>query len=138
MWYQQTLTLRAQPRGFHLVTDEVLGQIRDLSRVNIGLLHLLLQHTSASLTLNENCDPSVRRDMEQHFLKAIPENAPYEHDYEGADDMPSHIKSSTLGVSLLLPVKNGRVQLGTWQGIWLGEHRIHGGSRHIIATLQGE
>lgn len=138
MWYQQTLTLRAQPRGFHLVTDEVLGQIRDLSRVNIGLLHLLLQHTSASLTLNENCDPSVRRDMEQHFLKAIPDNAPYEHDYEGADDMPSHIKSSTLGVSLLLPVKNGCVQLGTWQGIWLGEHRIHGGSRHIIATLQGE
>ncbi|WP_194207219.1 secondary thiamine-phosphate synthase enzyme YjbQ [Superficieibacter sp. 1612_C1] len=138
MWYQQTLTLRAQPRGFHLVTDEVLGQIHDLSRVNIGLLHLLLQHTSASLTLNENCDPSVRRDMEQHFLKAIPDNAPYEHDYEGADDMPSHIKSSTLGVSLLLPVKNGRVQLGTWQGIWLGEHRIHGGSRHIIATLQGE
>lgn len=138
MWYQQTLTLRAQPRGFHLVTDEVLGQIHELSRVNIGLLHLLLQHTSASLTLNENCDPSVRRDMEQHFLKIIPDNAPYEHDYEGADDMPSHIKSSTLGVSLLLPVKNGRVQLGTWQGIWLGEHRIHGGSRHIIATLQGE
>lgn len=138
MWYQQTLTLRAQPRGFHLVTDEVLGQIHELSRVNIGLLHLLLQHTSASLTLNENCDPSVRRDMEQHFLKTIPDNAPYEHDYQGADDMPSHIKSSTLGVSLLLPVKNGRVQLGTWQGIWLGEHRIHGGSRHIIATLQGE
>jgi len=138
MWYQQTLTLRAQPRGFHLVTDEVLGQIPELSRVNIGLLHLLLQHTSASLTLNENCDPSVRRDMEQHFLKNIPDNAAYEHDYEGADDMPSHIKSSTLGVSLLLPVKNGRVQLGTWQGIWLGEHRIHGGSRHIIATLQGE
>ncbi|WES68067.1 secondary thiamine-phosphate synthase enzyme YjbQ [Superficieibacter sp. HKU1] len=138
MWYQQTLTLRAQPRGFHLVTDEVLGQIPELSRVNIGLLHLLLQHTSASLTLNENCDPSVRRDMERHFLKNIPDNAAYEHDYEGADDMPSHIKSSTLGVSLLLPVKNGRVQLGTWQGIWLGEHRIHGGSRHIIATLQGE
>ncbi len=138
MWYQQTLTLRAQPRGFHLVTDEVLGQIPELSRVNIGLLHLLLQHTSASLTLNENCDSSVRRDMERHFLKNIPDNAAYEHDYEGADDMPSHIKSSTLGVSLLLPVKNGRVQLGTWQGIWLGEHRIHGGSRHIIATLQGE
>jgi len=138
MWYQQTLTLRARSRGFHLVTDEVLGQIRDLSRINVGLLHLLLQHTSASLTLNENCDPTVRSDMEQHFLKSIPDSARWEHDDEGPDDMPSHIKSSMLGVSLLLPVNHGRVQLGTWQGIWLGEHRIHGGSRKIIATLQGE
>ncbi|MCU6674024.1 secondary thiamine-phosphate synthase enzyme YjbQ [Leclercia adecarboxylata] len=138
MWYQQTLTLRARSRGFHLVTDEVLGQIRDLSRINVGLLHLLLQHTSASLTLNENCDPTVRSDMEQHFLKSVPDGARWEHDDEGSDDMPSHIKSSMLGVSLLLPVNHGRVQLGTWQGIWLGEHRIHGGSRKIIATLQGE
>ncbi|WP_039031944.1 secondary thiamine-phosphate synthase enzyme YjbQ [Leclercia adecarboxylata] len=138
MWYQQTLTLRARPRGFHLVTDEVIGQIRDLPRINVGLLHLLLQHTSASLTLNENCDPTVRSDMEQHFLKSVPDNARWEHDDEGPDDMPSHIKSSMLGVSLLLPVNHGRVQLGTWQGIWLGEHRIHGGSRKIIATLQGE
>ncbi len=138
MWYQQTLTLRARSRGFHLVTDEVLGQIRDLPRINVGLLHLLLQHTSASLTLNENCDPTVRSDMEQHFLKTVPEDARWEHDDEGPDDMPSHIKSSLLGVSLLLPVNHGRVQLGTWQGIWLGEHRIHGGSRKIIATLQGE
>lgn len=138
MWYQQTLTLRARSRGFHLVTDEVLGQIRDLPRINVGLLHLLLQHTSASLTLNENCDPTVRSDMEQHFLKSVPDDARWEHDDEGPDDMPSHIKSSLLGVSLLLPVNHGRVQLGTWQGIWLGEHRIHGGSRKIIATLQGE
>ena len=138
MWYQQTLTLRARSRGFHLVTDEVLGQIRDLSRIKVGLLHLLLQHTSASLTLNENCDPTVRSDMEQHFLKSVPDDARWEHDDEGPDDMPSHIKSSLLGVSLLLPVNHGRVQLGTWQGIWLGEHRIHGGSRKIIATLQGE
>ncbi|MCT9844607.1 YjbQ family protein [Leclercia sp. 29361] len=138
MWYQQTLTLRARSRGFHLVTDEVLGQIRDLSRIKVGLLHLLLQHTSASLTLNENCDPTVRSDMEQHFLKSVPDDARWEHDDEGPDDMPSHIKSSLLGVSLLLPVNHGRVQLGTWQGIWLGEHRIHGGSRTIIATLQGE
>lgn len=138
MWYQQTITLGAKARGFHLVTEEVLGQIRDLPRVRIGLLHLLLQHTSASLTLNENCDPTVRYDMEQHFLHSVPDNAPWKHDYEGPDDMPSHIKSSLLGVSLLLPVQNGRVQLGTWQGIWLGEHRIHGGARHIIATLQGE
>lgn len=138
MWYQQTLTLRARSRGFHLVTDEVLGQIRDLPRIKVGLLHLLLQHTSASLTLNENCDPTVRSDMEQHFLKSVPDGARWEHDDEGPDDMPSHIKSSLLGVSLLLPVNHGRVQLGTWQGIWLGEHRIHGGSRKIIATLQGE
>jgi len=138
MWYQQTLTLRARSRGFHLVTDEVLGQIRDLPRIKVGLLHLLLQHTSASLTLNENCDPTVRSDMEQHFLKSVSDDARWEHDDEGPDDMPSHIKSSLLGVSLLLPVNHGRVQLGTWQGIWLGEHRIHGGSRKIIATLQGE
>ena len=96
------------------------------------------QHTSASLTLNENCDPTVRYDMEQYFLNAVPDNAPYEHDYEGPDDMPSHIKSSMLGVSLMLPVEDGRVRLGTWQGIWLGEHRIHGGSRRIVATLMGE
>lgn len=120
------------------MTDEVLEQIPSLAHIKTGLLHLLLQHTSASLTLNENCDPTVRHDMEQHFLQAVPDGARYEHDAEGPDDMPSHIKSSTLGVSLLLPVQNGRVQLGTWQGIWLGEHRIHGGSRKIIATLQGE
>ncbi|KMV33732.1 secondary thiamine-phosphate synthase enzyme YjbQ [Franconibacter pulveris] len=138
MWCQQTVTLNAKPRGFHLVTEEILRQIEGLSRINVGLLHLLLQHTSASLTLNENCDSSVRRDMERYFLQAVPDNAPYEHDYEGPDDMPSHIKSSTLGVSLLLPVHRGRVQLGTWQGIWLGEHRIDGGSRRIVATLQGE
>ncbi|SCC49160.1 secondary thiamine-phosphate synthase enzyme YjbQ [Kosakonia oryziphila] len=138
MWYQQTLTLGAKSRGFHLVTDEVLAQVREFPRVQVGLLHLLLMHTSASLTLNENCDPTVRDDMERHFLNTVPDNAPYKHDYEGPDDMPSHIKSSTLGVSLLLPIRNGRVQLGTWQGIWLGEHRIHGGSRTIVATLQGE
>ncbi|MBB3322106.1 MULTISPECIES: secondary thiamine-phosphate synthase enzyme YjbQ [Atlantibacter] len=138
MWFQQTLVLKARPRGFHLVTDEVFSQIEGLSRIRVGLLHLLLQHTSASLTLNENCDASVRRDMERYFLQAAPDNGPWEHDYEGPDDMPSHIKSSTLGVSLMLPVNNGRVQLGTWQGIWLGEHRIDGGSRRIVATLQGE
>ena len=103
----------AKIRGFHLVTDEILGQIRGLSGVKVGLLHLLLQHTSASLTLNENCDPTVRYDMEQYFLNAVPDNAPYEHDYEGPDDMPSHIKSSMLGVSLMLPVEDGRVRLGT-------------------------
>ncbi|EPE9782205.1 TPA: YjbQ family protein, partial [Escherichia coli] len=115
-----------------------LNQLADMPRVNIGLLHLLLQHTSASLTLNENCDPTVRHDMERFFLRTVPDNGNYEHDYEGADDMPSHIKSSMLGTSLVLPVHKGRIQTGTWQGIWLGEHRIHGGSRRIIATLQGE
>ncbi|YCI81936.1 secondary thiamine-phosphate synthase enzyme YjbQ [Enterobacteriaceae bacterium] len=138
MWVQQTVTLKAKPRGFHLVTEEIFGQLPALSRIRTGLLHLLLQHTSASLTLNENCDPTVRQDMERHFLKAVPDDAPYEHDYEGPDDMPAHIKSSLLGVSLLLPVSQGRVQLGTWQGIWLGEHRIHGGARKIIVTLQGD
>lgn len=138
MWFQQTLTLSARPRGFHLITDEVIGQIHAISQIRVGLLHLLLLHTPASLTLNENCDPGVRRDMERHFLRAVPDSASYEHDDEGPDDMPAHIKASLLGASLTLPVKNGRVALGTWQGIWLGEHRIHGGSRKIIATLQGE
>jgi len=138
MWYQQTITLGEKSRGFHLVTEEIVGELRRLKDVQIGLLHLLLQHTSASLTLNENCDPTVRSDMEQHFLRHVPESAPYQHDYEGADDMPAHIKSSLLGTSLLLPVNRGRLVLGTWQGIWLGEHRIHGGARQVIATLQGE
>lgn len=138
MWHQQTLSLGAKARGFHLVTDEIVEQLPVLRDINTGLVHLLLQHTSASLTLNENCDPTVRSDMEQHFMRHVPESAPYQHDYEGVDDMPAHIKSSLLGVSLLLPVNRGRLVLGTWQGIWLGEHRIHGGSRRIIATLQGE
>ena len=138
MWHQQTLSLSAKARGFHLITDEIIEQLPVLREIHTGLLHLLLQHTSASLTLNENCDPTVRSDMEQHFMRHVPESAPYQHDYEGADDMPAHIKSSLLGVSLLLPVNHGRLVLGTWQGIWLGEHRIHGGSRRIIATLQGE
>lgn len=138
MWHQQMLTLQEKPRGFHLITDDIIGLLPALKSVRTGLLHLLLQHTSASLTLNENCDPTVRSDMEQHFLRSVPESAPYQHDYEGADDMPAHIKSSTLGVSLLIPISNGRLMLGTWQGIWLGEHRVHGGARRIAATLQGE
>ncbi len=112
MWYQRTITLSEKPRGFHLITDEITDKLSGLPPVETGLLHLLLLHTSASLTLNENCDPTVRADMERHFLKTVPDNAAYEHDYEGADDMPSHIKSSVLGVSLLLPVRQGRLQLG--------------------------
>ncbi len=107
MWYQRTITLSEKPRGFHLITDEIIDKLSGLPPVETGLLHLLLLHTSASLTLNENCDPTVRADMERHFLKTVPDNAAYEHDYEGADDMPSHIKSSVLGVSLLLPVRQG-------------------------------
>jgi len=139
MWHQQIITLRARPRGFHLVTDEVEQALPELRRVQTGLLHLLLQHTSASLTLNENADPTVRADFEAFFSRAVPENEPYyQHTFEGPDDLPAHFKSSLLGVSLTLPVSGGQMALGTWQGIYLGEHRNQGGSRRIIATLQGE
>ncbi|WP_010322735.1 secondary thiamine-phosphate synthase enzyme YjbQ [Marinobacterium stanieri] len=139
MWHQHTIQLRARQRGFHLVTDEIEQALPELRKVRTGLLHLLLQHTSASLTLNENADPTVRSDFEAFFNRAVPENEPYyQHTYEGPDDLPAHFKSSILGVSLMLPVTNGRLNLGTWQGIYLGEHRDHGGSRRILATLQGE
>ncbi|MEA9392996.1 secondary thiamine-phosphate synthase enzyme YjbQ [Acerihabitans sp. TG2] len=138
MWYQQMLILSPHQRGFHLVTAEITDRLNHLTEIKTGLLHLLLQHTSASLTLNENCDPSVRSDMEGYFLHQVSEDVPYRHDYEGADDMPAHIKSSLLGASLLIPVGQGKLLLGTWQGIWLGEHRNRGGERHILATLQGE
>ncbi len=139
MWHQHTIQLRARQRGFHLVTDEIEQALPELRKVRTGLLHLLLQHTSASLTLNENADPTVRSDFEAFFNRAVPENEPYyQHTYEGPDDLPAHFKSSILGVSLVLPVTNGRLNLGTWQGIYLGEHRDHGGSRRILATLQGE
>jgi len=138
MWYQQTIILSPHRRGFHLITEDITDRLNHLPEVKTGLLHLLLQHTSASLTLNENCDPSVRADMESYFLRQVAEDAPYRHDYEGADDMPAHIKSSLLGASLLIPVGQGKLLLGTWQGIWLGEHRNQGGARHILATLQGE
>lgn len=138
MWHQQIIVLSKKRRGFHLITDEILQALPTIASLRLGQLHLLLQHTSASLTLNENCDVTVRKDMEQHFLRAVPEQADYQHNDEGADDMPAHIKSSLLGVSLLLPVAKGRLLLGTWQGIWLGEHRVQGGERRVIATLQGE
>ncbi len=138
MWHQQSIQLRARSRGFHLVTDEIEQALPEMRKVKTGLLHLLLQHTSASLTLNENADPTVRSDFEAFFNRAVPENEPYyQHTYEGPDDLPAHFKSSILGVSLMLPVTNGRLNLGTWQGIYLGEHRDHGGSRLILATLQG-
>ena len=139
MWRQTLITLRPRSRGFHLVTDEVLAALPDLARCRVGLLHLLLQHTSASLTLNENADPSVRRDFERFFNRLVPQDeGGYEHDYEGPDDLPAHFKASLLGCQLTLPVSAGRLALGTWQGIYLGEHRDHGGPRKVLATLQGE
>ena len=139
MWLQKSIKLRAKPRGFHLVSDEILQALPELSTINIGLLHLFLQHTSASLSINENTDRSVRRDMESHFNQLAPENAPYfEHTFEGPDDMPAHIKSSLLGCEISLPVGQGRLQLGTWQGVYLGEHRNSARVRTLIATLQGE
>ncbi len=139
MWSQTQLQLTSKRRGFHLVTDEILQQLPNIKQCRIGLLHLLLQHTSASLSLNENADPTVRHDLNAHLAVLAPENAPYyRHTYEGDDDMPAHIKSALLGNTLILPIQNGRLALGTWQGIYLGEHRDHGGERRIIATLQGE
>jgi secondary thiamine-phosphate synthase enzyme len=137
-WIQRAFTLRARPRGFHLITREVLEQMPETREIETGLLHLFIQHTSASLTINENADPDVRGDMERHFNHAVPENAPYyEHTLEGADDMPAHIKSSILGSSLSIPVGGGRLGLGTWQGIYLCEHRNNGGPRRLVATLFG-
>jgi secondary thiamine-phosphate synthase enzyme len=139
MWIQRAVTFDPRPRGFHLVTREVLSALPELRELEVGLLHLLLQHTSASLTLNENASPDVRRDFETWFSQAVPERAPYwTHTLEGSDDMPAHIKGSLLGPSLTLPVSHGQLALGTWQGIYLCEHRDRGGRRSVIATAWGE
>ncbi|MFU8838559.1 MAG: secondary thiamine-phosphate synthase enzyme YjbQ [Thiohalomonadaceae bacterium] len=139
MWIQKHLTLAARPRGFHLITDEILGQLPELRQLHSGLLHLFIQHSSASLTINENADPTVRMDFEAHFNQMVPENQPwYRHTDEGPDDMPAHLKASLLGPSLSIPLGDGRPLLGTWQGIYLCEHRNHGGSRRLVATLHGE
>lgn len=138
MWQQKTFSLSAKKRGFHLITDEVLAHISEVQTLSCGIVHLFIQHTSASLTLNENADPTVRSDMEAHFNRYIPEDAPYyQHTYEGSDDMPAHIKASTLGASVSIPIVKGQLGLGTWQGIYLGEHRDYGGQRTIIATING-
>jgi secondary thiamine-phosphate synthase enzyme len=138
MWIQREIELDARPRGFHLVTRDVVGALPELNDVEVGLLHLLIQHTSASLALNENASPDVRRDFESYFNAAVPEDATYwTHTLEGADDMPAHIKASLLGPSLTLPVARGRLALGTWQGIYLCEHRDRGGPRSVVATLFG-
>lgn len=139
MWHQIEYTLPSMSRGFHLITDAIETALDKMPMVQAGLLHIQLLHTSASLTINENADPSVRRDMEKHFSYMVPEDQPYyEHVYEGSDDMPAHIKASMLGSSLTIPIHNGSLYLGTWQGIYLGEHRDHGGRRRIVLTLQGE
>ncbi|MCB0191029.1 MAG: secondary thiamine-phosphate synthase enzyme YjbQ [Anaerolineae bacterium] len=138
-WYQRTFRLPSFRRGFHLVTDQVVSNVPEIGQVNIGLAHVFIHHTSAGLTLNENADPTVRVDFESHFNKMVPENAPYyKHTYEGSDDMPAHIKASLLGNALTIPITNGRLNLGTWQGIYLCEHRNHASGRRITVTIQGE
>jgi secondary thiamine-phosphate synthase enzyme len=139
MWLQRELTFEERPRGFHLVTADVLGALPELQDMAVGLLHLLIRHTSASLTLNENASPEVRRDLEAWFDEAVSEDsALWTHTLEGSDDMPAHVKASLLGPTLTLPVSNGRLALGTWQGIYVCEHRNHGGRRSLVATLWGE
>jgi secondary thiamine-phosphate synthase enzyme len=139
MWLQRVIRLQPRPRGFHLVTGEVLEAVPELEGISVGLLHLLIQHTSASLALNEDASADVRRDFETWFDRAVPEGAPYwTHTLEGDDDMPAHIKAALLGPSLTLPVSDGRPALGTWQGIYLCEHRDRGGPRSVVATAWGE
>lgn len=137
-WIQRTITLRPRSRGFHLVTREVLDEIPELAETRVGLLHVFIQHTSASLTINENADPSVRDDLETSLSSIVPEDFPYVHTCEGPDDMPAHVKSSLLGSSLSIPISDGRLALGTWQGIYLCEHRDRGGSRRLVVTLWGQ
>ena len=139
MWAQREITLSPRPRGFHLVTREVLDELPELRDIRVGLLHLLIRHTSASLALNENASPDVRRDFESWSDDAVPERAPYwTHTLEGPDDMPAHIKAALFGPSLTLPIAGGRLALGTWQGIYLCEHRDHGGARTVVVTLMGD
>lgn len=136
-WLQKTVQLPPRRRGFHLITHEVLDSLPELANVRIGLLHLFIQHTSASLTINENADPDVPRDLESSFSALAPENFPYQHTCEGPDDMPAHVKASVLGASLTIPIRSGNLVLGTWQGIYLCEHRNQGSSRHLVLTVFG-
>jgi len=133
--YQKTLTLTSKPRGFHLITDDIEEALTSMPEVENGMLHLFIKHTSASLSINENADPTVREDMENFFTDIADGKHYYIHTYEGDDDMPAHIKASLLGNSLTIPITDGRMNLGTWQGIYLGEHRDYGGSREIVITL---
>jgi|TARA_B100001750_G_scaffold99501_1_gene78775 secondary thiamine-phosphate synthase enzyme len=139
MWIQKEISLNPKPRGFHLITNEIIQNIQEIGDISIGTMEIFIKHTSASLTINEDADPTVRDDFESHFNQIIPENAPYyKHTIEGPDDMPAHLKSSILGSSVTIPITNGTLNLGTWQGIYLCEHRNHGGSRSVVLTLTGK
>jgi secondary thiamine-phosphate synthase enzyme len=137
-WTQRELRLPAARRGFHLITQRILEAIPELAEIEVGLLHVFIQHTSASLTINENADPDVRVDFETAMNHAVPESLPYVHTLEGPDDMPAHVKASMMGSSVSVPIKNGRLNVGTWQGIYLCEHRDRASSRHLVLTLQGK
>ena len=139
MWIQKNITIEKKQKGFHLVTDQIINQIPEIDKIQIGLLHVFILHTSASITLNENMDRSVRDDFESYFDHLVPENQTYfTHIYEGSDDMPAHLKSSILDSSIFIPISNVSLKLGTWQGIYLCEHRKHASSRNIVLTIQGE
>ena len=137
-WFQKKIIIPQTQRGFLLITDQILSEIPEINEFKIGMLHLFIKHTSASLTINENADPTVRQDLETHFNQSVPEDANYyKHTFEGSDDMPAHIKSTTIGNSLIIPITNGSLNLGTWQGIYLCEHRNHPHTRNIVATING-
>jgi len=139
MWLQKEIKLSAKPRGFHLVTGEIVKKTPEITQFSVGIVNLFIKHTSASLSINENADATVREDFEQYFNRSVPENqAYYQHTYEGSDDLPAHLKCSILGCSLEIPLKNGYFNLGTWQGVYLCEHRNHGGARNLVVTIQGE
>ena len=137
-WTQRHVTLPARERGFHLITREIMAELPELARIGVGLLHVFIQHTSASLTINENADPDVPADLETSFSAIAREDFPYQHTMEGPDDMPAHVKAALLGSSVTIPVANGQLCLGTWQGIYLCEHRNNGGRRRVVVTLWGE
>lgn len=137
-WIQKQIRLPALRRGFHIITHEVLSEIPELSQIEVGLMHVFIMHTSASLSINENADPDVPRDLEMAFNSIAPESLPYVHTCEGPDDMPAHVKASMIGNSLTIPVSGGRLCLGTWQGIYLCEHRNHASGRQLVVTIQGE
>lgn len=139
MWLQKSISLKAKPRGFHIITDDIVRALPELASINVGLLHVFIKHSSASLTINENADPTVRQDFESYFNHSVKENEPYyRHTYEGSDDMPAHLKASLLGSSVSIPIADGELLLGTWQGVYLGEHRNYAGGRELVLTLQGQ
>ncbi|WP_103664370.1 secondary thiamine-phosphate synthase enzyme YjbQ [Gracilimonas amylolytica] len=139
MWIQKEIQLAPKSRGYHIITEEILREMPEINNIQTGLAHMFIKHTSAALTINENADPSVRRDFESHFNRVVPEDTSlYEHTLEGTEDMTSHIKSSLMGSSVTVPITAGRFNMGTWQGIYLCEHRNRGGSRKLVITLQGE